>query len=168
MVVHYEQLVQEPQYQVQRLCDRLGIAFAPEMITYGSRKVARWRMGDQGTTYQHQRPVSQYAKKWQEALDNPQTWRFASDYLRLLGPVVMESMGYSYEEASRILAAHRHHRIREWFTLPLNWFVNKRVEDRAWWLREARPLARSLASRGVWGTARAIARRTAHALSKSE
>src|ERR1044072_3474104 len=47
MVVHYEQLVQNPQNELRRICERLGEKFTGEMIEAGAENLPHWHYGDQ-------------------------------------------------------------------------------------------------------------------------
>jgi hypothetical protein len=124
-VVHYEQLVRDPENQMRGICERLGIDFVPEMVAYGHHSLPRWRFGDQNEVYQHTRPALQNTEKWVLALDRPQVWRLANDYLQFLGQKIVEQMGYSFQELEQLLEAHRPSRVRLWLTVPLAWLLNK-------------------------------------------
>ncbi len=164
VIVHYEQLVREPDGEVLRICSRMGIDFVPEMIEYGDQDISRWRFGDQEGVYQHSRPVLKNVEKWEQALDNPQVWRLARDYLKLIGKEIIEKMGYSYEELRQVLEAHRPSRVRLWFTFSLAWLLKRPLEEHKKWMRGIVRLRMSLRRRGIWGTTVAVARRAVYAL----
>lgn len=168
IVVHYEQLLTEPEIEVQRICGRLGVDFVPEMIKYGRHNLPRWHFGDQEAVYQFMRPVLQNAEKWVQALDDRQVWRLANEYLQLLGQETVQQMGYAYGELRQILRAHEPHRVHLWFTFSLAWLLEKPIEDRRRWIRGIVRLKRSLQRRGIVGTAVAGGRRVVHALSNPE
>lgn len=167
-IVHYEQLLRDPEGQVRQICDWLGVNFVPEMIEYGRHSLPHWRFGDQQEVYQRTRPASQNAEKWVLALDNPQVWRLANDYLHLLGQETVEQMGYPYEELRQILETQQPHRVRQWFTFPLAWLLKKPMKERKKWERGVVELTNSLRRRGIGGTTVAAVRRAACALSDPE
>lgn len=139
VVVRYEDLVAGPEPEIRRLCDRLGVSFAPEMIDYGGQDMPAWRFGDLHKVYQHGRPVTDYAEQWRSELNSPQAWRLARDYLDCLGQADVEQMGYAYSDLRQILEAHRPHPIRLWFTLSLEWLLSRpRDQGRKWERRVTR------------------------------
>jgi hypothetical protein len=154
-IVHYEQLVRDPENQTRGICGRLGIDFAPEMVEYGHHNLPRWRFGDQQEVYHHTRPALRNTEKWVLALDRPQVWRLANDYLQFLGPKIVEQMGYSFHELQQILEAHRPRRIRLWLTFPLAWLLNK-------WTFGFTQSMQSLRRKGIRATARTAIRNLAY------
>lgn len=165
VIVHYEQLGSDPEGELRCICDRLGVDFVPEMVEYGHHSFTRWRFGDQESIYKHSRPTSQNAEKWVQSLDDPQVWRLAYDYLRLLGRETVEQMGYPYERLRQVLEEQRPHRFRLIFTFSLAWLLRKPPEERKRWERNMVRLMRSLQRHGIGGTAVAAVRRAAYALS---
>lgn len=118
-VVHYERLVTDPDTEMRRLCARLGLDFAAEMIEYGEGDSPSWRFGDQLGVRQHTRPEPAAAEKWTQDIENPQIWRLARDYLMFLGQDVLDEMGYAYDDLWRELSDSRPSTIRLVFTWPL-------------------------------------------------
>lgn len=135
LVVHYEALVHDPDTEIRRICDHLGLSFRPEMVEYGRTDVPRWAYGDPETVHHHTRPVPIHANKWEQALANPQIWRLARDYWQALGPQMIGEMGYSYQELGQILAAHRPAVVRLWSTHSLTHLLGKPIAERPWWRR---------------------------------
>lgn len=166
LVVHYEQLVTNPEDEMRRICRMLGEEFSPAMIEYNRHDLPHWRFGDQESVYQHTRPVAGNAQKWREALGDPQVWRLTSDYLHRLGREVVEQMGYDYDELQQELDEQRPHRSRLWLTLPLAWYLEEQMEKRRRWERGMARLTHSLRRRGVKGTAAATARKAGLAVSR--
>jgi len=168
VIVHYEQLVRDPEGEVQRICDRLRVEFVPEMIEYGRHDLPRWHFGDQQAIYQYTRPASENVGRWVQALGDPQIWRLANEYLQFLGQETVEQMGYSHEELQQVLEAQRPRRVRLWFTFSLAYLLGKPVNERKRWERGVVRLKRSLRQRGVRGTALAAVRRGVYALSNPD
>lgn len=60
----YEDLVQEPKAQLQKLCHFLNITFEPGMIEYGAHKHVRKSFGDPIGVHRHTRPVGASRTAW--------------------------------------------------------------------------------------------------------
>lgn len=167
-VVHYERLVENPEGEVRRICDSLGLDFVPEMIEYGRLNLPRWSFGDSELIYQHAQPATENIQKWVKMLADPQVWRLANDYLRLLGREIVEQIGYPYEELRQLLEAHRPRRVSPRLTFPLAWLLNEPVKGPNRWMCGVSALVMLLRTRGVRGTAVAVMRGVAYALSSPE
>ena len=167
IVVHYEELVKNPESEMRRISDKLEIDFVPEMIEYGRHGISHWCFGDQKEVYQHTRPVSQNAEKWMRSINNPQVWRLASDYLRLLGRETVEQMGYSYEQLWEILREHRPRRIRLWVTFPMSWLLRKPLKEYNVVMRYFLFLVGALLRQGFLEGVRYAVRRLSRVLSKA-
>jgi hypothetical protein len=99
-VTHYENLIQNPNATVARLCKDLDIEFLPEMIEYGGegKSTERWAFGDQGTVYRETRPVTSRAERWRQILNGTPAWQqIARSYLYALGPTLLADLGYNFE-----------------------------------------------------------------------
>jgi len=168
IVVHYEDLVENPENEMRRICEKLGIEFMPEMVEYGRHDIPHWHFGDQKEVYQHTQPVSQNVDKWVRAIKEPQTWRLTYDYLQLLGQETIEQMGYSYEALWQVLQEHRPGRVRMWFTFPITWLLKKSVKDYNRLVRPFVLVAGLIARQGFRGSWLYAIRRLIHVFSKSE
>jgi len=63
--VRYEDLVQDPELHMQRICDCLGLSFEDNMVEYGRKKQPQRKgLGDPIGVAQHQRPVTSSLQKW--------------------------------------------------------------------------------------------------------
>ena len=107
IVVHFEQLVKQPEVELRRLCAYLRLEFESEMLNYASGNLPRWEYGDQVTVYQAAAPLTTRSEAWIDALDAPQIWRFVSDYKSALGARIIEAMGYSIQAIQRALDARQ-------------------------------------------------------------
>jgi len=70
--VRYEELVQDPARQLQRICAHVGVAFEPGMVNYGEREggttpTARG-LGDPMTVGREVRPTTRSLERWVEDL----------------------------------------------------------------------------------------------------
>lgn len=96
--VKYEDILDNPENEIQKICDHIGVGFKNEMIEYGRNGMSKWRYGDQGTVYEKSKPDPLYAEKWIRSLENPQSWKCMREYLDYLGEERIRGMKYSYNE----------------------------------------------------------------------
>lgn len=157
-VVHYENLINEPAVELERICSALGIEFSPDIIEYGSYDAPSWRHGDKAGIGQHAIPNPGNENKWEEDLLNPQVWRLARDYLKFLGRNTVKQMGYSHDEISQTLIDRKPNTMRLWFTYPswlllsaLNFTENAGVLE-----RRIDRVIELLGDAGVGATAKAV------------
>ena len=106
-VVRYEDLVLEPRVELQGLCDKLGLSWTDGLQDYDGPRIDRFELGDQERVYQHTHPDRRLTTAWHDLLGDKQLWRFARDYLELLGEKTYEALGYDYEAAQRLLKQHK-------------------------------------------------------------
>src|SRR5262249_37768776 len=121
LVAHFEAVLKDPETEIKRICDWLGISFLPGLIDYGNNGLSKFQIGDPGGVYSHSRPAGDRAEAWQEALHDPQVWRLFSDYLEFLGPDLLAPMGYEHQKLLLILENHKPRQARLAMTLPLNY-----------------------------------------------
>lgn len=105
VVVRYEDLVRDPEAQVEELCRRLNIDFTESMLDYSNTPEAKGFMTDRIGIQQRVRPVADSVDKWKAMLENPQQLLFAREYLKALGKDTVNELGYSYAELQIELAA---------------------------------------------------------------
>ncbi len=98
VILHYEELVSRPEEVTRGLCDRLGLPFQHEMLAYGGKPKPAGRFGDTTGIGKHDQPVAQYVKKWVGRFADPRKRHLGRAYLSLLGPNLLERMGYSFVE----------------------------------------------------------------------
>ncbi len=119
LAIRYDELVEDPQPEITRICDYLNIQFTPNMIEYRDSDLPRWQYGDQEAVYEHARPTSQGIDKWKTAIADPQRWRFAHDYLETLGEHIVNGMGYPYQELKNVLLSSKPSSFRLLFSSSL-------------------------------------------------
>ncbi len=70
--VRYEEIVQAPEEQMQKVCDFLGLSFEPGMVDYGSSDApagpATRGLGDPVTVAKETRPTTRSVDKWAKGL----------------------------------------------------------------------------------------------------
>jgi hypothetical protein len=97
--VRYETLVTEPEPELRRICEFLGIEFEPRMVDYGSggeaqKKVAAG-LGDPITVAKEVRPTTKYIAKWAtEMAGDPTKLAQARQILDRLLDQDLETWGY--------------------------------------------------------------------------
>ncbi|MEN8182473.1 MAG: sulfotransferase [Myxococcota bacterium] len=110
--VRYEDLVREPEQEIQGICDFLGLPFEPGMIDYGSgeegTKTAPRGLGDPMTVGRESRPTTRSIGKWAQQLgSDPGKLAQAREILgRLLDPD-LETWGHPRGEIEAELEAVR-------------------------------------------------------------
>lgn len=95
IVVRYEDLVLKPEATLENVCRRLAIGFESNMIHYGAENTQHFQFGDTDTVYARAQPVSDSLNIWFDLADNSQTFRFAVEYLDVLGTELLGELGYS-------------------------------------------------------------------------
>lgn len=96
--LRYEELVREPESQMRRVCDHLGIGFEPGMVEYGSEKPAQQAaagLGDPITVAKEKRPTTRSVAKWaSEMADAPGQLEQARAILDRLDDADLDTWGY--------------------------------------------------------------------------
>ncbi len=70
--VRYEDLVQNPEQHMTKICDLLGLEFEESMVNYGEKNSKRKGLGDPIGVNQHNRPVTSSIHKWvKPVLEDP-------------------------------------------------------------------------------------------------
>jgi hypothetical protein len=83
--VHYESFATDPAYELRKICDWLGIEFAPEMLDF---RQGRHNIGGNPMRFRREETVIQLDERWRERLSEPDRNRFelvAGWVNRLLG-----------------------------------------------------------------------------------
>ena len=92
--VRYEDLVENPQHEMQRVYAHLGVPFEAETIEYGQQSRSTG-LGDPVGVAQHTRPTTRSVTKWvTELAANPAKCIFLQKLIRQLDPVDLETLGY--------------------------------------------------------------------------
>ena len=99
VVVRYEDLVEDPETSVAGVCESLGLEFEPGMLDYGKRVgVLPGRLVDPKSIQKHGTAVNDYADAWRSKYTSRQERHFARGLLADLGPELVNSLAYSYED----------------------------------------------------------------------
>lgn len=102
----YEDLVSDPEGQISQLCQYFDVHFDDGMLHYRNSLQDRWRYGDQGSVYQHEKPEAGFTDKWISELHNPQMWRAVYEYIEYLGEDDLQEMGYDFNAIKQNLNQH--------------------------------------------------------------
>ena len=93
-VIHYEDLVEDPESTLVSLCSRLELDYVPDLKEYAASQAA---LGD-ATAAQHHVPVTNYLDRWKRSLDTPVKRDIARSYVDELGPDLIHRLGYHFDE----------------------------------------------------------------------
>ena len=66
--VRYEELVRQPELEMRRVCEFLGVPFEPGMIEYGDHAFESQGLGDPIGVGKHTRPVTESVDRWADEL----------------------------------------------------------------------------------------------------
>jgi hypothetical protein len=149
VLIHYEDLVTDPERHLKHVCRAVGVAYDPDMVRYSKFHEPGKFLGDWTGVHLHQAPVKDYVDIWLRRLDTPWKRGLALAYLRQLGPETVEGLGYRFSELeSGLLTAGAHFGSgrRRWRLLS-----TPRAE-RTWWASLRLLIARSLQERGLLRT----------------
>lgn len=123
-VLKYEDLLSNPDIQIKKACNFIGVPFDAKIINYGEFNIPDWQYGDQVTVNQKTRPDITHADTWLAHLHNPQIWRNVHDYMNYLGSELVSSMGYNFEEIENLLQENKPATDIISHTLPLSDLIN--------------------------------------------
>lgn len=103
--VRYEEMVREPERELRRICDHLGLPFEPGMIEYGKEEragaPAAKGLGDPITVARESRPTTKSVARWaQEMAGDAGKVRQAREILARLDDADLETWGYARAKLS--------------------------------------------------------------------
>lgn len=128
IVVQYEDLTSNPHLTIKKCCEFLELDFVPDMINYGKYNFPKSYFGDIKEINSQNQPTAKNEAKWKQNLAEPQFWRFARDYVAMLGPSVIEKMGYSNTEIRQTLNQYQPAKFRLLTTASLPWLLVERID----------------------------------------
>jgi tetratricopeptide (TPR) repeat protein/LPS sulfotransferase NodH/GT2 family glycosyltransferase len=108
-VVHYENLVQQTEIEISRLCQWLNVEFEPDMLCYGKKKFNDGRLGDKIEVLNYDIPVKKSIDKWKVNLSNPDLYPFAREVISKITPEICRQMGYNVYDFLNAPAFSQHH-----------------------------------------------------------
>jgi hypothetical protein len=106
--VKYEELVKEPEANVRRICEHLGVPFEEAMIRYGESGEAFTGLGDPTGVARHTQPVTSSVSTWAaEIASSPDTLALVGRVIDELDPADLTTLGYPREQIVAQLEAAR-------------------------------------------------------------
>ena len=154
MVVHYEDLVNNPYTILEKICLYLNIDFVPGMIEYGEHdtKANDWKFGDKEGIHNFKRPEKMKSEEWISSIKKPQIWHLMNDYLKIFSPEIFEIMGYSYSEFITKLRVAKPSHLRILGTLPLSWLLKSSGKHNSAFRNRLARISKSIQRRGWFAT----------------
>ncbi len=98
-VIQYESLINNPDIEIEKLCEFLGVDYESDMISYkGTQSVFKGTLVDPKSIHKHNAPVKDYLNTWEKVIDNNDKKKFSTDYLNYLGKDIIGKAGYDFTE----------------------------------------------------------------------
>ncbi|MBD0404481.1 sulfotransferase [Flammeovirga sp. EKP202] len=119
--VSYEDLLQETNTEVNRICNFLGISFEKEILDISQDK--KWRLGDPNMNKKKVIDNSN-TKKWKNSL-SPQEWRLLNAYIHSLDQEAFIKLGYDLDKTIDDVAKIKPSKLKLFFTFSLSFYFNK-------------------------------------------
>jgi hypothetical protein len=96
--VRYEDLTSQPEQEMKRIADHIGLDFEPDMVTYGNKSHITKSFGDPMTVHKHDKPVTDSIQKWASDLKaRPDDLQAAQELIATLATEDLEAWGYPIE-----------------------------------------------------------------------
>lgn len=125
----FEDLLENPESQITNICEFLEVDYSSSLLNYGRKNQPKWRFGDQDNAYSSLKPGAEVNNKWIGELKDPQIWRVVSDYIQMLGRMVLESMNYDFDQLTQHIHQNKPTAELECFTTSLDTLL-KNEDDR--------------------------------------
>jgi hypothetical protein len=107
--VHYEHLVQDPQREVRRVCEFLGVTYDDEMLVKYKAVEFGGSMGDPTGIRRYEGVSVDSVNVWPQKMNNLYRIRFAREYLTALGDDVLAPWQFSRSEFELTVSRMRIH-----------------------------------------------------------
>jgi hypothetical protein len=121
--VRYEDVVAEPERELRRVFEHLGLEFEPRTVTYGKQQHITKSFGDPMSVERHERPVTDSVDTWAtDLLARPDAMRIARDTIESLDAAHLAAWGYPRESIFDALAGREPQRTQT----PLNTYRLKK------------------------------------------
>jgi hypothetical protein len=105
--VRYEDVVAEPEREMRRIAEHLGIAFEPGMVEYGRQEHISKSYGDPESVQKHSRPVTDSLETWAADLKaRPEALEMARELIGGLDPAHLQAWGYPADTMFAALEQH--------------------------------------------------------------
>ena len=124
LVVKYEDLLLNPEIEIQNILQWLDLSFEKNILNYNSGTGKSNNMGDHTGLINKGKLESQNLDKWVDDLNNPQIWKLARDYLKYLDRDIVEAMGYNFDKLNNWLDNYCPSKINLWRRFSLFYLLN--------------------------------------------
>jgi hypothetical protein len=94
-VVKYEKLLSKPNFEIEQICNWLGIAYDPEMLSYSGNSDYIGKYGDPKVVRNRDAPQQENADKWKQELTTKGIKEYLHGYGAFLGNVFLKEYGYA-------------------------------------------------------------------------
>ena len=102
-VIHYSELVSNPEETLGKICGKIGIPFMPEMLTAYREVEFKGRMGDPSGGKTYKTITTDSREKWKEFVSNPFRKQFTLRYADYLGDEVLRAFGIQRAELKQTI-----------------------------------------------------------------
>ncbi len=97
--VRYDDVVREPEAEMRRICEHLGVGFVPEMVEYGRQQHISKSYGDPLSVEKHTRPVTNSLETWAADLSaRPAALALVRQLVTALDAAHLSAWGYPKAE----------------------------------------------------------------------
>jgi len=121
--VRYEDVVTDPERELRRIFEHLGLDYEPQAVTYGKHQHITKSFGDPMSVEKHERPVTDSIESWAaDLLARPEAMRIARDTIESLDAAHLAAWGYPKDSLFDALAGRVPQRTRT----PLNGYRLKK------------------------------------------
>lgn len=112
LVVHYENLVRQPEEEIKKICNYLNLEFTKDLATKYQETNLSGSMGDPTGIHTYQKIDPSSLDKWKKVLGNPIRRQWCKSYLNWIGKERLSIMGYQLEELLTEVAQVKGYRYR--------------------------------------------------------
>lgn len=96
-ILQFESLISNPESEIKRITDYLGLNYEPNMIASFTKINLEGKMGDPIGTKKYNTISREPMEKWKKTMAGPLRKAWARRYLKWLGRKRIEQMGYDIE-----------------------------------------------------------------------
>lgn len=118
--VKYEDILTEPEKEINRLCKYCEIDFDPKMLDISLSR--NWKFGDPKMNVL-KKVERNNSNKWAGKDLSDQKWRFLNEYVEFLDTSMLDNLGYNKYDFKKILTDNIPNRSNLFFTGALSFFL---------------------------------------------
>lgn len=102
--VKYEDLVENPELILGKVCDYIGIQYCESMPEY-SKRLPYWKLGDPTGIHKSSRPFTDSLLAWKKEFAPSTLKQLARSYIEELGQELIEEIGYDFAEVASTISS---------------------------------------------------------------